>query len=88
MNKHSAQNETVENQQILVNGFFKDVKDVERVKRKKVSEGQLFALIQSALKEVRVPQTKLLEDLRNSQGIACEQGRFRKAYQHAIESRP
>lgn len=84
---HSAQLETVVAQQALVDGSFKEVSNAEKEKRVKVSESHLFTIIQSALAKEQVTRTKLLENLRRSEGIACEQHRFSRVYEQAIKLR-
>lgn len=87
ISKHSAEDESVATQQTLVNDFFKDIDNVGKVKRLKVSESHLFTIIQSALANENVSQYKLLESLRHSEGIACEQTRFKRVYEQALKLR-
>lgn len=80
ISEHSAENESVIAQQRLVDLFFKDIQFVDKVKRQKISEDHLLAMIQDALAVEKMSSYRLLNSLREKNGIACEQSRFKKAY--------
>jgi hypothetical protein len=67
-------------QQGLVDNYFKNIDERKITKRAKISEEELVNHVQKALHKKLIPRSKLLENLRQIDGIACEQSRFYRVY--------
>jgi hypothetical protein len=78
--ENHAESFSASEQQRLVDNYFKDINQIQTIKRVKISEEELVMRVQKALHKHPIPRTKLLEHLRHIDGIACEQSRLYRVY--------
>lgn len=82
---NNAESLSATEQQSLVDASFLDIHEYQMIKRKKVSEEELVIRVQKALHKQLIPRSKLLENLRHIEGIACEQSRLYRVYDQVMK---